>query len=141
MGKLKLYLITVLLMYTVFSSASARDQGYKCTIRNVYFLAESGFLLTDKGEVASSKIDQEFYLDRGTGRAIGALTNFEDDGARFQPEIFSKGEDGNSFIVLTKYGPNPVLTSITVASALRGDGKRFVAQERITTYSGVCENI
>ena len=69
--------ITGLLLLSISSTSWAngsgllKSQGYSCVIEEVYVLRDSGNL--EGGGYMSNKT---FTIDRGTGRTIGAIKNY-----------------------------------------------------------------
>ena len=79
-----------------------KSQGYSCVIT-------SSYLLSDDGSLSESqyKVGRTFTIDRGTGRAIGAIKNHNITAyGNFQPTVIDRGNHEQYFKALTVCGSN-----------------------------------
>jgi len=144
---MKEYVISGLLLLSISSASWANgsglleSQGYSCVIMEVYFLMDTGSL--DGGlEGGDYRKGKTFIIDRGTGRAIGAIKNYSDDYGDFQPTVLDRGDGTQYFKALTLYGINfPAVELLVVQEFAESKQKPFMFTQNGQVTTGVCENI
>ena len=138
------YIISGLLLLGVSStnwangSGLLKSQGYSCVIEETYFLKDSGSL--DGSDYGAGKT---FTIDRGTGRTIGAVKNYNTTiYGDFQPKVVDRGNHEQYFKALTIYGShNPSIQLVVVQEFASSDSKPFMVTHSGTVTTGVCKNI
>jgi hypothetical protein len=110
-------------------------------ITEVYFLTGSGSL-DGNLEGGDHLKEKTFTIDRGTGRAIGAIKNYSDGYADFQPTVLDRGDGTQYFKALTLYDINfPALELLVVKEFAESKQKPFMFTQNGQVTTGVCENI
>ena len=133
-------LVLVSMACTSWANGSGllKRQGYSCVIEEVYVLRDSGSL--EGGGYRSSKT---FTIDRGTGRTIGAIKNYNTTSyGDFQPKVIDRGNHEQYFKALTIYGShNPSIDVLVVQEFADSKLKPFLFTHNGEVTTGVCENI
>ena len=115
-----------------------KSQGYSCVIT-------SSYLLSDDGSLSESqyKVGRTFTIDRGTGRAIGAIKNHNITAyGNFQPTVIDRGNHEQYFKALTVYGSNnPSIDVLVVQQFADSEEKPFMFSRSGEVTTGVCKNI
>ena len=127
-----------MLMWTVGWGGGQKNQGYSCVITASYLLSGDGSL-----SETQYKVGRTFTVDRGTGRAIGAIKNHNITAyGNFQPTVIDRGSDEQYFKALTVYGSNnPSIDVLVVKEFAGGDKKPFMFNRNGEVTTGTCENI
>ena len=115
-----------------------KSQGYSCVIKATY-------LIGDDGNLAESEytVGRRFTIDRGTGRTIGAIKNYNTTVyGNFQPTVVDRGNHEQYFKALTMYGShNPSIAVLVVQEFAKSELKPFMFTHSGSVQTGVCENI
>jgi hypothetical protein len=138
------HIITVLLltlMSTVGLAGSAffpQDKGYSCLI-------VIGYMPNDDGKLVEFPLrgGYEFTIDRGTGRTIGALSNYATNTlGDFQPTVLHRGNKEQYFKAVTIYPTQqPLVETLIVEEFAETKEKPFVFTRNAMIITGTCESI
>lgn len=129
------------LLLTLMSTvgwSELKNQGYSCVITASYLLSGDGSL-----SETQYKVGRTFTVDRGTGRAIGAIKNHNITAyGNFQPTVIDRGSGEQYFKALTVYGSNnPSIDVLVVKEFAGADEKPFMFNHNGEVKTGTCENI
>ena len=115
-----------------------QSQGYSCVIRATYLIGDDGNLVESEYTVG-----RRFTIDRGTGRTIGAIKNYNTTAhGDFQPTVVDRGDTEQYFKALTMYGSNnPSIAVLVVQEFATAELKPFMFTHSGSVQTGVCENI
>ena len=129
------------LLLTLMSAvgwSELKNQGYSCVITASYLLSGDGSL-----SETQYKVGRTFTVDRGTGRAIGAIKNHNITAyGNFQPTVIDRGNHEQYFKALTVYGSNnPSIDVLVVKQFADSEHKPFMFSHSGEVTTGVCKNI
>lgn len=128
----------LLMLMSAVGWGDIKNQGYSCVILASYLLDDDGSFLGRE-----HRIGRTFTIDRGTGRAIGAIKNHSITAyGNFQPTVIDRGSDEQYFKALTVYGSNnPSIDVLVVKEFADGIKKAFMFNHNGEVDTGTCENI
>ena len=115
-----------------------KSQGYSCVIKTTYVIGDDGSLADSE-----YKAGRRFTIDRGTGRTIGAIKNYNTTVyGDFQPTVVDRGNHEQYFKALTMYGSrNPSIAVLVVKEFAKSELKPFMFTHSGSVQTGICENI
>jgi len=119
-------------MAAICSNADAIE-NYKCVIGKAYELSDSGDLKVSA--LAKGYIGAEFVVDKGTGRMIGLISNYNASG---KPAVLDPGGNDQAFKVITVYKPKTTVDYLQVHEFRDEPKKPFLFVTNWTVLSGVC---
>ena len=135
-------LIAPLTLVAEGTSSILKSQGYECTIKGMYYLSDEGVIAqySDHPKVRESA---KFFIDRGTGRAVGAIKNHNTTTyGVFEPEVVDKGNQEQYFKAVTIYGShNPSIQVVRVQEFNDKAKKPFIESHGGSVTTGTCVNI
>jgi hypothetical protein len=129
--------IIVIIGLITMSASAASSSAYKCHIKSLKSLNDSGELVDFLHDEAFEFMKKEFVVDRDTGRMSGATTNH---GPYGQPRVIDKGSGEQAYKALTIVEPFTTVDFLYVQEFAKGTKKPFFFVTGTKRYSGLCEN-
>ena len=125
----------IIFLLFFYSHSVFASNGYKCTIESAKVL-ENGAIT--ENAYAKSMLNKEFTVDKGTGRTIGAILNYNE---KAEPKILDDGSTkGQAYKVITIFGPYTTIYYLYVSEYDKEAKKSFMFIKGSDIYSGVCVN-
>lgn len=130
-GQLLKAIVAVFLLLSTSTTAFA--VGYECTVKGAYDVDKPGVLA--KNKFGSSMVGSTFNVDRTSGRATGALQNFNASG---EPKIIDPGSREQAFKVITVYGSLPAVDYLQIKEYVKSPKPFFFYNSIGFIFSGTC---
>lgn len=129
--------IIVIASLLAMSTNAASSSAYKCHIKNLKHLNDSGELVDFWDDETFKVMKKELVVDRDTGRMSGATSNH---GPYGQPRVIDKGNDEQAYKALTIVEPFTTVDFLYVQEFAKGAEKPFFFITGERYYSGLCRN-
>jgi hypothetical protein len=114
----------IVILLWASEGAAQTPSAYRCTIVDAVEVSDAGELVTTQFPQMILDLNEEFVVDRTTGRILGG-SGLANHNAFGTPEILDPGSDEQSFKVITLYRPFVTVALLDIHQFREGLDKPF----------------
>lgn len=128
--------VTILLVLPQISYGS---DAYKCVIKDVKTVSDSGKVIDWLNEDYFAITEKEFVVDKTTGKILGN-GNIQNHSVYGTPEVLDSGSDQQAYKVLTVFKPLTTIDFLSVADFPATTEMPFFFITGTLYYTGLCRD-